>query len=43
VGKMKMDEVARGMVPFMLAQYGVLFLLVLCPWIVTVPAKWLSG
>ena len=43
VGKMKMDEVARGMVPFMLAQYGVLFLLVLFPWIVTVPAKWLSG
>ena len=41
VGKMKMDEVTRGVVPFMIAQFAVLFLLVLFPSIVTVPARWL--
>ncbi|WP_299515020.1 TRAP transporter large permease subunit [uncultured Limnohabitans sp.] len=39
VGKMKIDEVARGVVPFMLAQIAVLFLLVLFPSIVLVPLK----
>ncbi|MCW5654352.1 TRAP transporter large permease subunit [Hydrogenophaga sp.] len=43
VGKMKMDEVTRGVLPFMTAQFLVLFLLILCPWIVTVPARWLGG
>jgi tripartite ATP-independent transporter DctM subunit len=43
VGKMKLDEVTRGVIPFMLAQFGVMFLLVLFPQIVTVPAKWLAG
>jgi TRAP-type C4-dicarboxylate transport system, large permease component len=43
VGKMKMDEVTKGVLPFMAAQFFVLFLLILCPWIVTVPAKWLAG
>ena len=31
VGKMKMDEVTRGVLPFMLAQFAVMFLLVLFP------------
>jgi tripartite ATP-independent transporter DctM subunit len=39
VGKMKIDEVARGVMPFMLAQIGVLFVLVLFPSIVMVPLK----
>jgi len=37
------DEVTRGVLPFMAAQFALLFLLVLFPAIVTVPAKWLSG
>jgi TRAP-type transport system large permease protein len=43
VGKMKMDEVTRGVVPFMIAQFTVMFLLVLFPSLVTVPAKWFAG
>jgi TRAP-type C4-dicarboxylate transport system permease large subunit len=43
VGKMKLDEVTRGVVPFMLAEFGVMFLLVFFPQIVMVPAKWLAG
>ena len=39
VGRMKMDEVTRGVVPFMIAQFGVLFLLVLFPQIVLWPLK----
>ncbi len=39
VGKMRMDEVTRGVVPFMIAQFGVLFLLVLFPQIVLWPLK----
>ncbi|MEY3610722.1 MAG: hypothetical protein RJB14_444 [Pseudomonadota bacterium] len=39
VGKMKIDEVAKGVFPFMLAQIVVLFLLVLFPQIVMVPLK----
>lgn len=39
VGKMKIDEVAKGVFPFMLAQVIVLFLLVLFPSIVMVPLK----
>ena len=39
VGKMKMDEVTRGVVPFMIAQFAVLFLLVLFPQIVLWPLK----
>jgi TRAP-type transport system large permease protein len=31
VGRMRMDEVTRGVMPFMLAQFAVLFLLVLFP------------
>ena len=37
VGKMKMDEVTRGVIPFMLAQFAVMFLLVFFPSLVMVP------
>jgi TRAP-type transport system large permease protein len=43
VGKMKMDEVTRGVIPFMLAQFAIMFLLVLFPAIVTVPARWFAS
>ncbi len=43
VGKMKMDEVTRGVVPFMLAQFAVMFLLVLFPSLVMVPLRWFTG
>jgi TRAP-type C4-dicarboxylate transport system permease large subunit len=29
--------------PFMVAEFAVMFLMVICPWLVTVPAKWLAG
>ena len=40
VGRMKMDEVTRGVLPFMLAEFAILFLMVLFPPLVTVPARW---
>ena len=40
VGKLKMDAVIRGVVPFMIAEFALLFLFVLFPQLVTVPAKW---
>jgi tripartite ATP-independent transporter DctM subunit len=43
VGRMKMDTVTRGVMPFMLAEFAVLFLMVLFPSLVTVPAKWFTG
>ena len=43
VGKMKMDEVTRGVLPFMTAQFIVMFLMVLFPAIVTVPARWFAS
>ncbi len=43
VGKVSMDEVTKGVWPFMVAQFGVMFLLVLFPSLVTVPARWLAG
>jgi tripartite ATP-independent transporter DctM subunit len=41
VGRMRMDEVTRGVWPFLLAQLLVLALLVAFPALVTVPARWL--
>jgi len=38
-----METVTRGVLPFMVAQFLVLFLLILFPWIVTGPAAWLHG
>ena len=43
VGRVKMDEVTKGVMPFMTAQFAVLFLLVFFPSIVTVPAKWFAN
>jgi tripartite ATP-independent transporter DctM subunit len=40
VGKLSMDTVTRGVWPFMLAQFAILFLLVLFPELVMVPARW---
>jgi tripartite ATP-independent transporter DctM subunit len=43
VGRMKMDDVTKGVMPFMLAEFAILFLMVLFPSLVTVPAKWFTG
>jgi tripartite ATP-independent transporter DctM subunit len=43
VSKISMDEVTKGVIPFMIAELIVLLLLVLFPPLVTVPAKWFSG
>ena len=43
VGRMKMDVVTKGVIPFMIAEFAVMFLMVLFPSIVTVPAKWFAG
>jgi TRAP-type transport system large permease protein len=32
--------VTRGVLPFMLAQFAVMFLLVLCPQLVLAPLRW---
>ncbi|WP_422844386.1 TRAP transporter large permease subunit [Acidovorax sp. M2(2025)] len=40
VGKVGMDEVTRGVMPFMLAQFVVMFLMVAFPQLVMVPARW---
>ncbi len=41
VGRLRMDEVTRGVWPFMVAQFIVLFLMVAFPQLVMVPARWL--
>ncbi len=41
VGRMRMDDVTRGVMPFMAVQFIVMFLMVLFPSIVMVPARWL--
>ena len=43
VGRMKMDALTKGVMPFMLAEFACLFLMVLFPSLVTVPAKWFTG
>ncbi len=43
VGKMKMDEVTRGVIPFMAAEFAIMFMMVLFPPLVTVPARWFGG
>jgi TRAP-type transport system large permease protein len=40
VGKVSMDAVTRGVIPFMIAQFILMFLMVLFPKLVTVPAHW---
>lgn len=43
VGRVPMDRVIRGVMPFLLAQIAVLVLLILVPEIVMAPARWLSA
>ncbi|HSW16348.1 MAG TPA: TRAP transporter large permease subunit [Ramlibacter sp.] len=43
VGKLGMDEVTKGVLPFMLAQFAIMFLMVLFPDLVLVPARWLAN
>lgn len=43
VGKMKLDEVARGVWPFMIAEFAIMFAMVLYPPLVLAPARWLAG
>ena len=40
VGKMRLDEVTRGVMPFMFAQFAIMFLMVAFPQLVMVPARW---
>ena len=43
VSRISMEDIIKGVWPFMVAQLVVLFLMVLFPSIVTVPAKWFGG
>ncbi|MDP9899028.1 TRAP transporter large permease [Variovorax ginsengisoli] len=43
VGRMSMDDVTRGVVPFMIAEFGIMFVMVLFPWLVIWPAKLFAG
>jgi tripartite ATP-independent transporter DctM subunit len=43
VSRISMEDVIKGVWPFMIAQLVVLFLMVLFPATVTVPAKWFGG
>ncbi len=40
VGKIGMDEVTRGVLPFMVAQFAIMFLMIAFPQLVMVPARW---
>jgi tripartite ATP-independent transporter DctM subunit len=42
VGRMRMDDVTRGVIPFMIAEFLVMFLMVFFPWLVTGPARWFA-
>ncbi|MEH2591222.1 TRAP transporter large permease subunit [Bradyrhizobium sp. AZCC 1721] len=43
VSRISMEDIVKGIWPFMIAQLIVLLLMVLFPSIVTVPAKWFAG
>jgi tripartite ATP-independent transporter DctM subunit len=43
VGKISMDDVTRGVVPFMIAEFAILFVMVVFPQLVIVPARWFGG
>jgi len=43
VARMRMDEVTRGVLPFMVAEFAIMFVMVAFPALVTVPARWLAG
>ena len=40
VGKVSMDEVTRGVLPFMVAQFAIMFAMVAWPALVMLPARW---
>lgn len=40
VGKVSMDDVTKGVMPFMVAQFVIMFLMVAFPQLVMVPARW---
>ncbi|MBN9529190.1 MAG: TRAP transporter large permease subunit [Alphaproteobacteria bacterium] len=40
VGRVGMDAVTRGVLPFMVAEFIVMFVMVLFPGLVTIPARW---
>jgi TRAP-type C4-dicarboxylate transport system permease large subunit len=42
-GKLSMDTVTKGVLPFMLAQFLMMFLMVIFPALVTVPAALLHS
>jgi TRAP-type C4-dicarboxylate transport system permease large subunit len=43
VGKISMDDVTRGVVPFMIAEFAILFVMVAFPQLVIAPARWFGG
>jgi TRAP-type transport system large permease protein len=43
VSRISMEDIIKGVWPFMIAQLVVLFLMVLFPQLVIVPAKWFGG
>jgi len=43
VSKISMEDIIKGVWPFMIAQLVVLFAMVLFPGLVTIPAKWFGG
>jgi tripartite ATP-independent transporter DctM subunit len=43
VGKVSMDAVTKGVWPFMAVQFTLMFLFVLFPSLITVPARWFYG
>ncbi|RSZ24213.1 TRAP transporter large permease subunit [Variovorax beijingensis] len=43
VGKISMDDVTRGVVPFMIAEFAILLVMVVFPQLVIAPAGWLGG
>jgi len=40
VGRMRMDDVTRGVMPFMAVQFIAMFLMVLFPDLVMAPVRW---
>ena len=43
VPRVSMEDIIKGVLPFLIPQLIVLFLMILFPALVTVPAKWFSG
>ena len=43
IGRMKIMDLAKGVAPFLIAEFSVMFLMVLFPSIVLVPARWFGG